>query len=68
MKKIQCDYCDNDLTYSDGITKHRLKLVCENAPYINCNVIDFYVYPILEEEKHFCGFGCLKKWMEKEGK
>lgn len=28
--------------------------------------LDYYWEPLLDEEKHFCGFECLKKWMEKE--
>lgn len=68
MKKILCDNCDNDLSESDGITKYRLHLSCERAPHTGGMVLDVYIYPILEEDKHFCGFVCLKKWIEKQGK
>jgi len=27
--------------------------------------VDVYIEPPLKEEIRFCGFGCLKKWLEK---
>lgn len=66
MKKIHCDNCGNDLTNDNGIDDYRLQLQCQKLPYGSNVRISVYVYPLLEEDKHFCGFGCLKKWMDKE--
>lgn len=65
MKIYQCDFCENDLTYSDGISQYRLNLNCIHCPHIG-GVIDVMIYPTLSEEKNFCGLGCLKKWLEKD--
>ncbi len=66
--KILCDNCSADLTYSMGGYDHCLCLKDrEYGPQGNA-VIDYYMRPLLEDEKIFCGFGCLRNWMNKEEK
>jgi len=64
--KILCDNCESDLTYSRGGYDHCLILSDRKyGPYCDM-IIDYYIYPIIDEDKFFCGIGCLKKWLEKE--
>lgn len=63
--KILCDHCERDLTHSGGIIDHCLVLTDRNFGPNDGIVIDVYIYPLLDEPKYFCGFGCLNKWNEK---
>lgn len=63
--KVLCNFCQSDLTHSEGITKHLLQLTCCAAPHEGGYVLDVYIEPPLKETQHFCGFGCLKHWLEK---
>lgn len=66
--QIKCDNCGRDLSYSNGGYDHCLILKDrEYGPDSNI-IIDYYIYPLLDEDKYLCDFGCLKKWMEKEKK
>ena len=68
MSKILCNQCTGDLTYSMGGYDHCLTLKDRCYGPEGSAVSDYYMVPCLEEDKFFCGFGCLKKWIEKEGK
>lgn len=66
---ICCDFCKNDLTYSyhqDGYfltLKNTLKMresVDSNGLRMEYAIM---VSPILKEDLHFCGFDCLKKYL-----
>jgi hypothetical protein len=66
-KKITCDNCDQDLTYTGNSVDYRLKLMDEPMsiePGISM-VTDMMRYPSLKNgSRHFCGLGCLKKWVD----
>ena len=64
--KIICDNCKNDLSFSAGSYEHSLILKDRHFGPSTDMVYDFYFYPFLEEDKNFCGFACLKKWLEKK--
>jgi hypothetical protein len=65
MIKILCDNCDADLTYSRGGYDHCLCLKNRHFGPDSSAVVDYYMYPLLDADVFFCGFGCLEKWMEK---
>lgn len=62
--KILCDYCNQDLTYSYGRFDHCLILKDRKYGPNSDAIIDCYICPIIDEDKYFCGKGCLKKWLE----
>jgi len=64
--QIECDNCGEDLTYSRGAYSHSLVLKDSEYGPDSDFIYDVFIYPLLEEDKHFCGFGCLKKWMEND--
>lgn len=66
MINITCDNCKKDLNFSDGFTKYALKLSCSALPHNEGYVLDVYVYPPIENDLHFCGLGCLKKYLEEK--
>jgi hypothetical protein len=66
--KVTCDGCGDDITYAVGMAEQSLALVLRhrrvkdhNAP-VHCAV----VYPLIDETKHFCGFDCLRKWLDSQ--
>jgi hypothetical protein len=65
--KVTCDNCQRDLTSLEGHSSmQRLAL---NAEYIpNSAGVDYGVYwvPDLERSHHFCGLGCLSKWLQEK--
>ncbi len=63
--KYGCDFCNDDLTYSSGVTKYRLTLHSQHLPHDNSLTMDIYIYPPIECDKHFCGLECLSEWIEK---
>lgn len=64
-KKVKyiCDACERDITYSQGGYEHSLILYDRKYGPDSNIIITYYMYPLLDEEKIFCGFGCLKKWL-----
>lgn len=68
MEKMNCDNCKADISESKGIPNYRLHLSCSAAPDYGGISLDVLIYPPIDKRKDFCGFGCLQKWMEKEGK
>ncbi len=67
MIKYYCDFCNCDLTDSNGGSRWRLKLsndvMNENSSMTTFDI--FWIPPIEDDkDKYFCGFGCLKKWLE----
>ncbi len=65
MVKTLCDACNADLTFSNGGYDHCLKLSDRYYGPDSDVIIDYYMYPLLENDVLFCGFVCLEKWMEK---
>ena len=66
MIKLLCDHCKTDLTYSRGGYDHCLRLSDRKFGPDSCAVADYYMEPLLDDEKIFCGFACLKKWLEEK--
>jgi hypothetical protein len=64
MKKIQvfCDGCKRDITTTGNSIDYRLVLKSEIIPSGGGSVTDMLLYPIIEEDVHFCGLNCLKIW------
>ena len=62
---MKCDYCDRTI---DSPYPGSQYLLLKPLPTPNTLKIslDFMMYPILQDEKKFCGLGCLGKWLEKE--
>lgn len=68
---MKCAYCDdpNFRRMNPDISDWCLLLKSENLPTKNGISIDVFIQPPLNEEKRFCGFGCLEKWtIEKKNK
>ena len=68
MKRTYCDFCNSDLTHDHGCDAYKLTLSCERLPVNPESQIryDVLICPILNCDYHFCGLGCLKKWVEKD--
>lgn len=66
--KILCDFCESDITDSQGFPRYRLVLSQESLPVLGGCVCDVLVQPPLDEVKYFCGVGCLKEWVKKSVK
>jgi hypothetical protein len=61
----KCDNCMHDLTESHGITNYYLVLSMDRSKDVSTVTYGIFIYPLLERTHHFCGFGCLKKWLDK---
>lgn len=63
--EIICDNCDRAQTSGE---EYCLSLVNRNIPKKRGDVISaVFVYPPLDKDLDFCGMGCLKQYIEKEG-
>ena len=68
IKSIICDSCEVELLEDTPYpAKYAIELsninVNTNSSGISYSVV---VRPLLEDTLHFCGFACLKEWMEKK--
>lgn len=63
----ECAFCGdkNFRRMSPDISDWCLVLKSEHLSPLNGISIDIWIEPPLKEEVRFCGFGCLKKWLEK---
>lgn len=61
MKKVEifCDNCERDITYTGNSVDWRVSLVNERIPPNDGCVTDMHIYPILDEDMHFCSHMCL---------
>jgi hypothetical protein len=61
----KCSYCGdpNFKRMNPDISDFCLLLKSECLPPKNGVSIDVFIQPPLEEEKRFCGFRCLEKWI-----
>ena len=73
MKKINCDGCGSDLTYTGNSVDYRLVLDCESkTPWFVGEglefgtVTDMLIYPPVSRPHHFCRMECLDSWRAKE--
>jgi hypothetical protein len=63
--KITCDSCENDITYTANCRGYILCLNVEAQTPSSGIVTLMHVSPPIESRKHFCGLGCLKRWVMK---
>lgn len=62
-----CEACKQDLSTTEGIMAWRLHLGSEPIPMqAGCATVDVYVHPHIDKDCYFCGFGCLKKWVDEQ--
>ena len=66
--QVTCDFCQKDLTYASNCVEYRLVLASEAKPHAPGGgaVTAMMIYPLLDSDAHFCGWTCLKKWINKE--
>lgn len=64
MEHIKCDNCSVDLSLTSNSVDYRLTLKNEHIPCHEGVVSDMYIRPIILHNMHFCGLGCLSKWLE----
>lgn len=63
MTYIFCSHCKIDLTHTGGPRDHSLRLSDRQyGPPDGWPTIDVLIHPIIEEDYHFCGLGCLTAW------
>jgi hypothetical protein len=60
--KIICDNCGRDLTITGNSIDYRLALMNQSIPSRGGAVTDVMVYPPLDSDKYFCGWGCFCEW------
>lgn len=65
-EQFTCDMCGKDLTASQCNPSYRLALSCEVIPtergFLGESML--YVTPPLETSSHFCGWYCLRDWLQ----
>jgi hypothetical protein len=68
MKKceITCDSCKRNISFTGNSIDYRLALINEKIPSRGGAVSDMYMLPLIEDNAHFCGLGCLKKWINND--
>lgn len=69
MRKVEitCDYCKKDISETDSMPAYRIVLQCEQIPHNTDFIYSAMVYPPIDHTMHFCGLGCLKKWLINDG-
>jgi hypothetical protein len=66
---VNCDLCNKKLNEPTHFpADYYLRLSQASAPSAGGFIYDVCVYPLLKSSMDFCGFGCLKDWLEKEKK
>jgi hypothetical protein len=65
ITKINCDYCDKDLTESSNCIDWSLRLVNRRIPSREGPVTAMMIHPTFSRDLDFCGRGCFLKWFEK---
>lgn len=64
--KVTCDYCNQNLTSTSNCIDWRIKISNDQIPCCGEFVTSMMIYePIDGGDKHFCGIGCMKKWVNK---
>lgn len=65
---VNCDSCGAHLNAPTPYdADYYLTLRQDEAPHEPGHpVIDIYIHPILDSDKHFCGFKCLESWIKKK--
>lgn len=66
-EKTTCDACGHDLSITKNCEDYRLTLTVERIPSVPGFVTLLAIDKPLKRDHHFCGLGCLGKWMKKHG-
>ena len=61
---IRCDHCGDDLTTTTNCVDYRLRLSVERIPSAGGVVTLMNIAPPMDDDKDFCGFACLRQWLE----
>jgi len=66
--QITCDGCGGDLTYTGNSVGYRLALINEHLPTDpRVKVVtDMGIPRPISDNAHFCGIGCLNRWLNKK--
>jgi len=62
-EKITCNHCGRDLTTTTNSIDYRLSLTSDRIQPRSSCCTDMMIYPIIEEDAHFCSLVCLKNWI-----
>lgn len=63
-RKVICDGCGEDCTYTGNIVDYRLRLSVEQKVNKNDFGTLLGVQPPIPHNLDFCGLACLRKWQE----
>ena len=65
MKTITCDDCSLDLTSTGNTSGWRLVIRCEELPrHKGAPLTDIWIESPISEPLYFCGWRCLKAYMQ----
>ncbi len=59
-----CDFCEKDLWDAGPSGMNRLCVFEEKIPSNSTVSYGIYWEPMIPNTLHFCGLGCLSKWLE----
>lgn len=59
-----CDLCKRDLSITSNCIDFRISIQSEKIPVQNGAVTLMHIEPPLDGPIHFCGVGCMKKYLE----
>jgi hypothetical protein len=63
--KVTCDQCGRDITSTGNCEDWRLALVNERIPHYGRGTSTLMsIQRCLDKDYYFCGFMCLKTWVE----
>lgn len=63
LRRVVCDFCNRDLTFTGNTTEYRIVLRDEAIPSRGGAVTDMLMYPHIDGgPKHFCRWKCLWEW------
>ena len=63
VETVTCDNCGRDISATANCVDYRLALVVERLPARSDYVTSMMLYPPIDRDAHFCGLGCLTKWI-----
>lgn len=61
---IICDCCKLPLNESSGVISYRLDLSSKMLLPVDVLMMDINIHPDIDKDMHFCGIGCLQRWLE----
>ncbi len=65
MERINCDLCGCDLSITGNCMDWRVLVKSEAiSPEVGAAVTDMWIDPPVAKNAHFCGLGCLQRWLE----